>query len=134
MLATRGRCLACTILQPRPYGESGPIKSEYECTYRSYRANPRQEISETCGEYYMEWEQEYGELGGPPFPSPTPYGFTGTNFVFGQRIEIAPLHALVTARAGSAVTLPSGGINELQLYYIQIAWTNPTGADVPIQY
>lgn len=134
MLATRGGRWACPSPQPRPFGENGPVKREYACNCQPDPANPGQEICETCREYYEEWEQEYGELGGPPFPSPTPYGFTGTNFIFGQRVEIAPLHALVTARAGTQVTLPGGGTNQLQLYHIQIEWTNPTGADLPVQY
>ena len=52
--------------------------------------------------YYAIWEQEYGALAsGPPYPSPTPYALIGTNYVFGQRVEVGPVHVLVSGRSGA---------------------------------
>jgi hypothetical protein len=88
--------------------------------------------------YYAEWEQEYAEGGtllggqpafqGPPFPSPTPYGQAGMTYSFGRRVEIAPLHVLVTAKPDVAVGI------EQQRYLIELTWTNPTEQEIPINY
>ncbi|MEI8166195.1 MAG: NlpC/P60 family protein [Chloroflexales bacterium] len=78
--------------------------------------------------YYVEWEQEYAPLGGPPFPSPTPYVVEDTVFALGQRVRVAPLFVLVTARA-SAITTDSR-----QIHRITLIWQNPTLAPMPISY
>ncbi len=72
--------------------------------------------------YYEVWEQEYGL---PPM-TPTPYS-KGDGFYLGQLVEVAPLHALVTARSGVQV-----GTQQVQI--IQIAWRNASGAPVPMDY
>jgi cell wall-associated NlpC family hydrolase len=79
--------------------------------------------------YYEVWEQEYGSLASaPPYPSPTPYAMVGTSYVFGQRVQVAPIYVQVAARAGR--DLPGGQ----QLYLVELAWNNPTGAAIAIDY
>ena len=73
--------------------------------------------------YYEIWEQEYA-VGGPPFPSPTPYALVGTSFTFGQRIELWPMHVMVTARAAGVISEPGIAPNSQQLYLIEITWYN----------
>jgi hypothetical protein len=72
--------------------------------------------------YYQPWEQEYGL---PPM-TPTPYTKT-SNFYLGQRVEVWPLHALVTAQSGAWV-----GAAQLQIVTIQ--WRNASGAPVAMDY
>ena len=72
--------------------------------------------------YYQPWEQEYGV---PPL-TPTPYT-KGGNFYLGQRVEVAPLHALVTARSGVQL-----GAEQVQI--VTIAWRNAGGAPIPMDY
>ena len=72
--------------------------------------------------YYEPWEQEYGL---PPM-TPTPYTKSGS-FYLGQRVEVAPLHALVTTQTGTWV----GGA---QAQIVRIAWRNSGSAPVPIDY
>lgn len=109
---------ACPSPTPLPYGSNGPVKSR-EAQPTAIPSGP----VEYADTYYEEWEREYGNLGGPPFPSPTPYGTKGTSFVLGQRVAIGQLHALVQARSGQAVTasgVPAGS----QMYIIGITWIN----------
>ncbi|HEU4324848.1 MAG TPA: C40 family peptidase, partial [Roseiflexaceae bacterium] len=54
--------------------------------------------------------------------------FSGSTFTFGQRVEVAPLHVLVDASAGSPQADGS------QLHYVMLGWRNPTGRPVPIDY
>lgn len=122
---------ACPSPLPKPYGSSGPIKRQWQQCDTDPVTGVRS--CETKTEYYEVWEQEYANLGGPPFPSPTPYGFNGKNFAFGQRVEVAPLHALVTATAGPRISA-EGTPDNSQLYHIAITWTNPTAEALPIQY
>ncbi len=72
--------------------------------------------------YYEPWEQEYGL---PPM-TPTPYTKSGT-FYLGQRVEIAPLHALVRAQSG-----PQFAAEQVQVIHIQ--WRNAGGAPVAMDY
>jgi cell wall-associated NlpC family hydrolase len=124
---------ACPSPTPKPYGEAGPIKAREQCNCSTDPATG-QETCDTCNVYFAQWEQEYDALGGPPFPAPTPYGRTGTSFRLGERVEIAPLHALVTAEAGAAVMEPGVEAGTQQLYRITIEWTNPTSSSIPIDY
>jgi len=125
---------ACPSPMPLPYGENGPIKREYECNCQPDPLDPTRQICETCREYYEIWEQEYPHLGGPPFPSPTAYGFSGRTFVFGQRVEVAPLHVTVSAKAGPPVELAVREAQAQQLYHISLTWNNPTGTEIPVRY
>ena len=59
---------ACPTNTPLPYGPDGPIKNHLP---RPTAAPSGPQEYDT--EYYVEWEQEYAALGGPPFPAPTPY-------------------------------------------------------------
>ncbi|HEU4325312.1 MAG TPA: NlpC/P60 family protein, partial [Roseiflexaceae bacterium] len=117
---------ACPSPTPRPWGEAGPIK-----TTRTY-SEGGQLITEPV--YWQQWEQEYPTPGLSVYPSPTPYGFTGDTFTFGQRVEVAPLHAQVEASAGPRAALNVPDADQLQLYRITLRWYNPTGAPVPIDY
>ena len=72
--------------------------------------------------YYQPWEQEYGL---PPM-TPTPYTKRG-GFFLGQRVEIAPLHALVTAQSGRLV-------GAAQVQVVTIAWRNASGSPIPMDY
>jgi cell wall-associated NlpC family hydrolase len=115
---------ACPSPTPKPYGPGGPVKQteEYDCI-----TDPITGVR-TCKEreiYYAEWEQEYGDLGGPPFPSPTPYGIKGTSYPFGYRVAIGPIFALVDATVGQV--LPDGQ----QLTLVHLQWYNPTAEAIP---
>lgn len=119
---------ACPSPTPKPFGEAGPVKEVIRHTRSITEGGDWEETV-----YYQEWEQEYPEAGGPPFPSPTPYGIVGTTFVFGQRVELGRIHAVVNARA---TTIAPVGRDESarQLYLVDIAWSNPTSVDIPIDY
>jgi cell wall-associated NlpC family hydrolase len=47
--------------------------------------------------------------------------------VFGQRVEVAPLHVFIDASAGPRV-------GNDQLYFLTLSWSNPTGQPIPIRY
>ena len=72
--------------------------------------------------YYQPWEQEYGL---PPM-TPTPYT-KSSGFYLGQRVEVAPLHALVAAESG-----PRVGNQQVQI--VAIEWRNASGAPIPMDY
>jgi len=76
--------------------------------------------------YYEQWEQEYGDLGGPPFPSPTPYTKSGTVFYLGQIVNLGggTLDVEVTAEPTSI----SSGTD--QLYNVRVKWIN-RGTAIP---
>jgi hypothetical protein len=88
---------ACPSPTPQPWGTAGPVKEIIHHTRPITDGGDWDELV-----YFAEWEQEYGNQGGPPFPSPTPYALIGTSYVFGQRVEVWPLH--VQARTSSART------------------------------
>ncbi len=120
---TRSPRWACPSPTPLPWGAAGPIKEIIRHTRPITEGGDWDEPI-----YYVEWEQEYAAAGGPPFPSPTPYALVGTSYVFGQRVEIWPLHAQVTAHAGAVVG------ESQQLYRIVIAWVNHTSDSIPVDY
>ena len=115
---------ACPSPTPKPYGAAGPIKrtEEYDCTTDSVTGV---RTCKTRSIYYEEWEQEYGDLPGPPFPSPTPYGIKGTSYPMGYRVAIGPLFALVDATVGDVQT------NGEQLTTVHITWLNQTAEAIP---
>lgn len=118
---------ACPSPTPLPYGPDGPVK-EVRRDPRPTAVPSGPVTYEETEIYFEQWEQEYGALGGPPFPSPTPYALVGTTFTLGQRVRIPPLYAEVTARSGALQ--PDGRM----LYIVTITWTNPLGAEVRIDY
>lgn len=120
---------ACPSPTPLPYGIDGPVKEQIALP--TMTPTGPQEYQTT---YYDIWEQEYGDLGGPPFPAPTPYGLLGTSYVFGQRVEIWPFHLLVDAVAGPLVELPGTPAGSRQLYLIDMTWVNSIDDDVPFRY
>src|SRR5262245_55034983 len=65
---------ACPSPTPQPWGPAGPIKDRIALP-TAVPSGPQ----EYQNIYFREWEQEYAALGGPPFPSPTPYAMTGLN-------------------------------------------------------
>ena len=83
---------ACPSPTPKPWGARGPIKDRIELP--TAEPSGPQEYKKV---YYDEWEQEYGDLGGPPFPSPTPYSVTGLNYALGQRVEVWPFQSSYTS-------------------------------------
>ncbi len=119
---------ACPSPMPKPWGEAGPVKAQLPLP-TAVPSGP-QEYETT---YYQEWEQEYPDQG-PPFPSPTPYAVVGSNYTFGQRVEIAPFHLTVNARAGAVVDRPGVPAGTQQLYLIELAWINHTDTPMPIDY
>jgi cell wall-associated NlpC family hydrolase len=133
LVATRSARWACPSPTPLPYGEAGPVKARERCNCSTDPVSG-EETCDECPIYFEEWEQEYGELGGPPFPAPTPYGRTGTSFRLGERVEVAPLHVLVDAEAETLVERPGVAAGTQQLYRISLEWTNPTSASIPIDY
>jgi hypothetical protein len=137
--ASTGPRWACPSPTPLPYGPSGPVK-EHIPLPTATPSGP-QEYEDT---YYELWEREYGPGGtllngsppfsGPPFPSPTPYGIVGTNYVLGQRVEVWPLHVLVDARSGVLVDRPGIPAGTQRLYYVDITWTNQSAEAIAIDY
>lgn len=117
VVATRPPRWACPSPTPLPWGADGPVKAYEDCDCRTDPLTGRRRCDE-CPIFFAEWEREYPDAAGPPFPSPTPYALTGLSYVFDQRVEVWPVHALVSARAG---TLLEHG---QQLYLIDIAWHN----------
>ena len=120
--ATQQASWACPSPTPLPYGEAGPVKGSEDVV------DPITGVITTTDTYYKEWEQEYPTPGLSVYPSPTPYGYTGTTYTFGQRVLVAPLYATVDARAGAVQ--PDGQ----QLYLIDVRWDNPTGQEVAVDY
>jgi cell wall-associated NlpC family hydrolase len=117
----------CPSPTPLPYGEAGPVKEVVR--HAQPTAAPSGPVSyDEEPVYFEEWEQEYGDRGGPPFPSPTPYVVVGTTYSFGQRVRIPPLFAQVTATAADEL---DGG---RQLYLVEIRWLNPTTEPIAMDY
>lgn len=119
MIMLRSPRWACPSPTPVPFGDAGPVKEIITHTWPITDGGDWEEYI-----YYEEWEQEYGSLGGPPFPSPTPYALLGTSYVFGQRVELWPVHVQVSARSGAVVDVPGVPANAQQLYFIDITWNN----------
>jgi len=125
---------ACPSPVPAPWGADGPVKE-----YRSVGIpNPTTGVQAQEPIYYEPWEQEYGDSGsllnglpaynGPPFPSPTPYGQLGMTYAFGQRVELAPLHVIVSAQADTRLS------DTLQRYLVTLTWHNPSNQAIPFDY
>ena len=120
---------ACPSPTPLPWGSRGPVKHRIALpTETPFGSQDYKNV------YFAEWEQEYAMLGGPPFPSPTPYSITGLNYTLGQRVEVWPFHVQVSAHAGALVTLPGVAPNTQQLYVVDITWYNHTAEAIPIDY
>ncbi len=119
---------ACPSPTPRPWGSEGPVKEIIRHT-ETISQDGRLIVSTWDELIFFElWEQEYPSAGGTPFPSPTPYARVGRSYSFGQRVEVWPLHALVTVGA-TRVIAPTQ-----QLYQIEITWTNHTLDAVAVDY
>lgn len=119
VVAVRTPRWACPSPTPLPWGLAGPVKEVIRHT------RPISEGGDWEEEVFYElWEREYPSASGPPFPSPTPYASVGTNYVFGQRVEIWPVHVIVAARSGPAVEVPGIAPGTQQLYFVEITWHN----------
>ena len=121
---------ACPSPTPQPWGTAGPAKEIIRHTRPISEGGDWEEII-----YWEQWEQEYPDTGGPPFPSPTPYARVGASYTLGQRVEVGPLHVTVSAVPGTVVTgrtgIPDG---TRQLFFIDLVWINRATVAIPINY
>jgi hypothetical protein len=121
---------ACPSPTPKPWGPAGPVKEVIRHTRPISEGGDWEETI-----YWEQWEQEYPNAGGPPFPSPTPYARVGASYTLGQRVEIGPLHVTVSASAGPVITgrtgIPDG---TRQLFFIELVWINRATVAIPINY
>jgi len=121
---------ACPSPTPRPWGTAGPVKTVISHTRPISEGGDWEEPI-----FFEQWEQEYPDAGGPPFPSPTPYARVGANYTLGQRVEVGPLHVVVGASAGPIITgrtgIPDG---TRQLFFIDLTWSNRAAVAIPINY
>jgi cell wall-associated NlpC family hydrolase len=121
---------ACPSPTPMPWGTAGPAKEIIRHTRPISEGGDWEEII-----YWEQWEQEYPDAGGPPFPSPTPYARVGASYTLGQRVEVGPLHVTVSAAPGPVVTgrtgIPDG---TRQLFFIDLVWLNRSTVAIPIDY
>ena len=121
---------ACPSPTPKPFGPAGPVKARVPLPTQVPAGPPRYEDT-----FYAQWEQEYPDADGPPFPSPTPYARVGVNYTLGQRVEIGPLHAVVQAQSAQVVTGRTGIPDSTrQLFFIDITWVNRATTAIPINY
>jgi cell wall-associated NlpC family hydrolase len=123
---------ACPSPMPKPFGPSGPVKGYGDDCTTDPVTGAR--VCDPVPTYYAQWEQEYGHLGGPPFPAPTPYAFylsrVGQSVPFGFRVEIDPqIWVQVTVRADR--TLTDTATPTATLYLIDLTWTNRSGTAQP---
>ncbi len=134
---------ACPSPQPRPFGPAGPLRSADCCCDEDCTDTDGDGVNDSCTCVddtceicrYLIWEQEYPDApNAPPFPSPTPYALHGLSYVFGQRVEIAPLHVLVTSHAGPTAPDALPGQEPAQVHMIDITWVNETGSPIPMDY
>ncbi len=121
---------ACPSPTPRPWGTAGPVKEIITHTRPISEGGDWEEYI-----FWEQWEQEYPDASGPPFPSPTPYARVGASYTLGQRVEVGPLHVTVGAEAGRVVSgrtgIPDG---TRQLFSIDITWINRATIAIPINY
>jgi cell wall-associated NlpC family hydrolase len=121
---------ACPSPTPKPWGTIGPVKEIIQHTRPISEGGDWEERV-----FWEQWEQEYPDAGGPPFPSPTPYARVGGSYTLGQRVEVGPLHVTVSAVSGPIVTgrtgIPDG---TRQLYFIDLTWVNRATVAIPINY
>lgn len=120
---------ACPSPLPKPWGERGPVKEQIPLP-TAVPEGPQ----EYENVYYKEWEQEYPTPGLDMYPSPTPYGIVGTNYVFGQRVRVGALFVTMTARAAQMVDQPGTPANTLQLYLVDVTWVNQGSTAIPFDY
>jgi cell wall-associated NlpC family hydrolase len=124
---------ACPSPVPLPYGPDGPVKAIERVEIGT--ATPTGDlIYADTTTYYEIWEQEYGHLGGPPFPAPTTYALIGANYALGQRIELWPMHVMVQAQAGAVINEPGIEPNSQQLHLITITWYNHASEAIAMDY
>lgn len=133
LIVTNAARWACPSPTPKPYGAAGPVKAWEACDCTTNLETGDRDCDQ-CPVYYAQWEQEYGHLGGPPFPAPTTFGRTGTSYVFGERVEVLPVHVLVTARAGAIIDRPGMPADTRQLHYIALTWRNHSARAIAINY
>jgi cell wall-associated NlpC family hydrolase len=126
---TRAPRWACPSPTPLPWGLDGPVKEVIRHTRPITDGGDWEEEI-----FFEQWEQEYADLGGPPFPSPTPYALVGSSYVFGQRVELWPVHVQVSASSGPTVDLPGQPTGSQRLYLIAITWVNHTLDALPVDY
>lgn len=131
LVASFSPAWACPSPTPRPYGADGPVKAWEPCNCRVDPLTGARRCDE-CPTFFAIWEQEYGQAGGPPFPSPTPYVIQGTTFVFGQRVRMGPIFAQVEAQPGPPVAARAG--SPLQPYTVRISLINQAPSALPIDY
>jgi len=121
---------ACPSPTPKPWGTAGPVKTVITHTRPITEGGDWEEPI-----FYAQWEQEYPDAGGPPFPSPTPYARVGASYTLGQRVEVGPLHVAVSAEAGPVINgrpgIPDG---TRQLFFITLTWVNRATTAIPINY
>jgi cell wall-associated NlpC family hydrolase len=104
---------ACPTPTPKPYGDDGPIKG-----YHDGQPDPTTGIPEQVPDYYVIWEQEYGNLGNPP-PAPTPYTKSGYGFYLGQIVNLSPsIDVQGDVRKTEVVS------GSLRLYEAKLTWQN----------
>lgn len=125
----RGPAWACISPTPKPYGPTGPKRSPDCCCNKDCDTDPvtgetdchcTDDTCYTCRFY--EWEQEYAALGGPPFPSPTPFNWDGQEYVFGQAVKLEDgFFVEVNARAGD---FDPNDPDRWQLSVLEITWRN----------
>jgi cell wall-associated NlpC family hydrolase len=121
---------ACPSPTPLPWGTTGPVKAIITHTRTITEGGDWDEYL-----FWEQWEQEYAEAGGPPFPSPTPYARVGANYTLGQRVEVGPLHVTVGAEAGPVITGRTGIPDDTrQLFFITLTWVNRATTAIPISY
>ncbi|HEU4328912.1 MAG TPA: NlpC/P60 family protein [Roseiflexaceae bacterium] len=105
---------ACPTPTPLPWGEDGPIKR----TETISRDGQLVEVDIR----WEQWEQEYPDAGGPPFPAPTPYTRSGTSYLLGQLVNVSPeLDLRATVRRTEVLT------GAQRLYMAELAWINRSG-------
>ncbi len=105
---------ACPTPTPKPYGEAGPLKG-----YEDGAPDPTTGIPEQKPVYYQEWEQEDFDGSDAPFPAPTPYTKTGSNFYMGQLVNLTQQ---LDVRADVQRTDMLSG--SLRLYEARLEWKN----------
>lgn len=109
---------ACPTNTPLPFGEAGPVKEIIR--YPRPTATPSGPIRyDEEVVYYEKWEREYGHLGGPPFPAPTPYTKSGFRYYIGQLINLGPDLDLQLDVEPTGIMSDSS-----RLYLVKTQWTN----------
>jgi hypothetical protein len=138
---------ACPSDTPKPYEADGPIRYEGCCCEEECEdADGDGEEDDNChcvddeGCYecrYYKWEQEYGVLGGPPFPGPTSYTITNdTQFRMDDHLVnfAGGVDVVLSVRAGERYSqnpeterwsLDPEGPQQIQIVTMVFQSTNP---------